>query len=457
MNNHITSLIMTKTKVTSDAIRNMYHRFASPKFSKIISQTPLQFNEQLSSKYGHNIYFKREDLQPVRSFKVRGAAAAISSLSNEQLRHGVVCASAGNHAQGVAHVSSSLNIQSDIFIPYNTPLQKQQRIEHFNGIRRNRTNRVHPSGNTLDECLQNAKDYACTFNKIFIHPFDDIHTIIGQGTLGVEIVNQCSTIDCTPDMIIGCIGGGGLISGVGTYIKNTVPSCQIVSAEPDTCASFEAALLNDHPISVDCTDTFVDGATVHKIGDIPFTICSEVVDENIVVPVGQVCNDLLETYDRDGIILEPAGALSLSALDKIMKSGMLLSNSSYVTQNDDRKNIICILSGGNNDLSRYPEIIERSQLWKREKHYYIVSFAQKPGELLRFVTHVLGPSDDISRFEYVQKNNRETGAVLIGITVQHPDDIIEVETRMKNNLFSFEPVSTNIGKNGPSLFGSVLV
>lgn len=443
---------MTKSKITSDAIRNMYHRFASPKFSKIIFQTPLQFNEQLSSTFGHNIYFKREDLQSVRSFKVRGAAAAISSLSDKQLQCGVVCASAGNHAQGVAHVSSLLGVQSDIFIPYNTPLQKQKRIEHFNG-----NNRVHQSGNTFEECLQNARDFAESFNKSFIHPFDDEDTIIGQGTLGTEIVNQCDTHGFKPDIIIGCNGGGGLMSGVGRYVKSTVPSCQIVSAEPDTCASFEAALLKDKPISVNCVDTFVDGASISKIGNIPFSICSEVVDENVVVPVGQLCSDLLETYDRDGIILEPAGALSLSALHTIMDSGMSLENSSYVTQNYERKNIVCILSGGNNDLSRYPEIIERSQLWKRKKHYYVVSFAQRPGELLRFVKHVLGPSDDISRFEYVQKNQRETGAVLIGITVQHPDDIIGVETRMIENSFSFEAVSTDIGKNGPSLFRSVLV
>jgi threonine dehydratase len=443
---------MTKTKITADVIRNMYHRFASPKFSTIIAQTPLQYNEQLSSAYGHNVYFKREDLQPVRSFKVRGAAAAISSLTDDEIQRGVVCASAGNHAQGVAHVSSSLGIQSDIFIPYNTPLQKQQRIEHFNG-----DNRVHQSGNTLDECLQNARDYAETFNKSCIHPFDDVDTIIGQGTLGVEIVNQCSAIECEPDIIIGCIGGGGLMSGVGTYVKNTVPSCKIVSAEPDTCASFEAATKKDQPVSVNCVDTFVDGASVSQIGDIPFAICSEVVDENVVVPVGQLCSDVLDAYDRDGIILEPAGALSLSALHTMMEAGMSLENSHYGTRNHERKNIVCILSGGNNDLSRYPEIIERSQLWKRKKHYYVVSFAQKPGELLRFVTRVLGPSDDISRFEYVQKNNRETGAVLIGITVRQPEDIGGVETRMKEELFSFEPISTDVGKNGPSLFGSVLV
>lgn len=445
---------MSSTRKMANAINQMYHRFASPPFSSIVHQTPLQFNEQLSTVYGQNIYFKREDLQPVRSFKIRGAAAAIFSLSEEKKKLGVVCASAGNHAQGVAQVCSSLQIPSDIFIPHNTPLQKQERIEHFNG-----DNRIHRSGNTIQECLKNAQEYAKCLQKTFIHPYDDNDTIIGQGTLGAEIVNQCAQNGFVPDIIIGCIGGGGLMAGVSTYVSQNVPSCELISAEPDTCPSFQSALDANRPVCVTCTDNFVDGATVQQMGHIPFEICSNRIHQNMVIPVGQLCSDVLEMYDRDGIIVEPAGALSVSALHRLTENEMNqhTSTNGCDTLPNERKNIICIVGGGNNDLSRYPEIIERSQIWKKLKHYYVVSFTQKPGELRRFVTKVLGPTDDISRFEYMQKNNRETGAVLIGITVRNPNDIYEVEKQMKRQCFTFEKVETETEMGHNSLHGTLLL
>ena len=386
------------------------------RISKFIVNTPLYFSERLSNRYNANIYFKREDLQTTRSFKIRGALNKILLNKNDK---NIVCASAGNHAQGVAFSCNLINKKGIIFVPNTTPLQKIKRIKHFG-----KDNiELKLEGQNFQEALDKALIYSEQNDCQFIHPYNDLDIITGQSTIAYEIFK-----DINPNYIIASIGGGGLISGLLSYNKINGNNCKIIGVEPENADSMTQAIINNKPIELKYLDTFVDGASVKKVGDLTFNFCKESLDDIKIIDNGKLCYDLLEMYQEEGIILEPAGCLSVSALDLLDKNEI------------KGKNIICILSGGNNDVSRYPEIIEKSLVYQNIKHYYIIEFTQKPKELKKFITGVLGEKDDITRFEYIKKTNKSFGNVLIGIESY---DNLSFESNLKRHNFNFIKINEN--------------
>jgi threonine dehydratase len=376
---------------------------AAQRLDRIVARTPLQPSKRLSREFDANVLVKREDLQEVRSFKVRGAYNKISSLSDQDRRRGVVCASAGNHAQGVAFACSELRIKSTIFMPAITPTQKVERVKHFGGG----FVEIQLIGDSYDEASQAARQVCADRDAVFVHPFDDPLTIAGQGTVGKEIFEE---LHGELDAVFVAIGGGGLASGIGSYLKGRKPEVAIFGAEPAGSPSMYESLRQGRVVTLEEIDTFVDGAAVKTVGQATFELCRRYLDRVVVVPEGKICTTQIELYQNEGIVAEPAGALSVAALQDAA----------------DRirgKTVVCVLSGGNNDILRYPEIMERSLVYQGRKHYFIVEFAQKPGQLRKFVDQALGPTDDIVRFEYIKKTNKERGAALIGIELKHRDDL----------------------------------
>jgi threonine dehydratase len=361
----------------------------------------LQFNHRLSKKYECSIFLKREDLQVVRSYKLRGAYNMMSSLPKEQLQKGVVCASAGNHAQGFAYSCKKLNAKGVVFMPVITPNQKIKQTKMFGED----FIEVKLVGDTFDDCAFAAKKYTEENGMTFIPPFDDYTIIEGQGTVAVEILEDQHDID----YLFVPVGGGGLSAGVGAYFKTYSPKTKIIGLEPEGAPAMFEALKNGFPVTLEKIDRFVDGAAVKRVGDITFSICKEVLDDMHLVPEGKVCSTILKLYNEDAIVVEPAGALSIAALDD------------YADEIKG-KNVVCIVSGSNNDIDRMQEIKERSLQYEGLKHYFLINFAQRPGALKEFVNNVLGPTDDITRFEYMQKNNKEAGPALVGIELQSRED-----------------------------------
>ncbi|MBO9593425.1 MAG: threonine ammonia-lyase IlvA [Niabella sp.] len=401
---------------------------ATERLKGIVTKTPLQYNQNLSKQYQCNVYLKREDLQVVRSYKLRGAFNMMQSLSREALQKGVVCASAGNHAQGVAYSCNRLHVKGVIFMPSITPNQKIEQTKMFGEA----NIEIILTGDTFDDCAAAAKIYTEENGMIFIPPFDHERIIEGQGTVGVEIWNDLKKID----HIIIPNGGGGLSAGVGTYIKSVSPHTKITGAEPEGAPSMTLALKSGGPVELKTIDRFVDGAAVKKVGQLTYELCKAHLDEIRLVPEGKICSTILQLYNKDAIVAEPAGALSIAALD-------------FMQEEIKGKNVVCIVSGSNNDIDRMQEIKERSLQYEGLKHYFLVNFAQRPGALKEFVNHVLGPNDDITRFEYMQKTNKESGPALIGIELKHREDyhpliqnlertqIEFTELNKDNTLFSY--------------------
>ncbi len=385
-------------------------------------KTPLQFHRKLSEKFGAEIYLKREDLQVVRSYKIRGAYNLIQSLTEEQREHGVVCASAGNHAQGVAFSCRELNIKGVIYMPAITPKQKINQVKMFGGD----NIEIVLIGDTFDECQDHALEYAASHRLTFIPPFDHLKVIEGQGTVAKEILEEQSNID----FVFVPIGGGGLCAGMGTYLQTYSPNTKIVGVEPTGAPSMKEALKAGKPVVLESIQRFVDGASVKKVGDLTFEISKDKISDMLLVPEGKVSSTILQLYNEDAIVAEPAGALSIAALDQY--AGKLKG-----------KKVVCILSGGNNDIDRMNEIKERSLLYEGLKHYFIVRFAQRPGTLKEFVNHILGPNDDIVRFEFIQKHNKETGPALIGIEVKSREDFATLIERMDNHKLNYTLVNQN--------------
>ncbi|MCG7339952.1 threonine ammonia-lyase IlvA [Staphylococcus sp. ACRSN] len=393
----------------------------------IVKETPLQKDHYLSHKYDCDVYLKREDLQWVRSFKLRGAYNAIIALAEEERQNGITCASAGNHAQGVAYTASKLDLNAVIFMPVTTPLQKINQVKFFGG-----TNvEVVLTGDTFDDCLKEALTYTNENQMNFIDPFNNIYTIAGQGTLAKEIIEQSKEDNVTFDYLFAAIGGGGLISGVGTYFKAHSPSTSIVGVEPAGASSMYASVvLENQIVTLPNIDKFVDGASVARVGEITYDIAKDVVDDYVQVHEGAVCSTILDMYSKQAIIAEPAGALSVSALEQY-KSEI------------KGKSVVCIVSGGNNDINRMKEIEERSLLFEEMKHYFILNFPQRPGALREFVNDVLGPKDDITKFEYLKKSSQNTGTVIIGIQLYEHHDLDE----LKANVDAFDPSNIYINEN----------
>ncbi len=374
---------------------------ASLRLKKIVTKTPLQLNRNLSKKYQCNVYLKREDLQLVRSYKLRGAYNMMSNLTAAQLHNGVVCASAGNHAQGFAYSCKKLKTKGVVFMPVVTPNQKITQTKMFGED----WIEIKLTGDTFDDCAIAAKKYTKENGLTFIPPFDDYKIIEGQGTVGVEILEELSDID----YVFIPVGGGGLSAGVGSYFKTYSPKTKIVGLEPEGAPSMYEALKAGHPVTLENIDRFVDGAAVKRVGDITFPICREVLDDMHLVAEGKICSLILKLYNEDAIVVEPAGALSIAALDDYAAA-------------IKGKNIVCIVSGSNNDIDRMQEIKERSLQYEGLKHYFLVRFAQRPGALKQFVNDVLGEHDDIVRFEYMQKHNKETGPALVGVELKSRKD-----------------------------------
>jgi threonine dehydratase len=364
----------------------------------IILETPCSLSINLSSQYGASIYLKREDLQVVRSYKIRGAYNKIKSLQTKEREQGIVCASAGNHAQGVAYSCHLLNIQGTIFMPATTPKQKIKQVELFG------KDNVHIilEGDTFDDTYKKAIEFCEANNNVFVHPFDDEKVIAGQGTVGLEILEQLKE---KIDYLFVPIGGGGLSAGVSTVFSALSPSTKIIGVEPLGAPSMKTSIAANQNITLDEIDKFVDGAAVKRVGDLNFEICKKNLDDIVLVPEGKVCSTILKLYNEEAIVVEPAGALSIAALD-------------FYQEEIKGKNCVCVVSGSNNDITRTEEIKERSLFYEGLKHYFLIQFPQRPGALKDFVTEILGLDDDITFFQFSKKNNRESGPAVVGIELK---------------------------------------
>ena len=396
---------------------------ASKVLEEILEPTPFKKNDSLSELFDAQVFLKREDLQMVRSYKIRGAYNKIRSIEPERLASGIVCASAGNHAQGVAFSCNKLKIKGSIYMPTTTPRQKIDSVRMFG---RDYVDIV-LTGDTFDAANSAAIEYAKQSGKTFIPPFDDPKIIEGQGTIGYEILQQAKQ---PLDYIFVPIGGGGLASGIGSYIKRMSPSTKVIGVEPAGAPCMKTAIEKGEIVELEHIDKFVDGAAVKKAGALTYEICKSVLDDIIVVPEGAVCTTIINMYNKNAIVVEPAGALSVAALrfyaDKIRG-----------------KNIACIISGSNNDIIRMEEIREKSLLYEGLKHYFIVNFPQKSGVILSFVRDILGPEADLVHFQYIKKTNKDFGPALVGIEVTDKAYIEDITRRMNEQNFSYEYINEN--------------
>src|SRR3989344_831939 len=396
---------------------------AAKRLQNVAQKTPLQYCKRLSDFYQAQIYFKREDLQEVRSFKIRGAYNKIASLSLEEKKKGVVCASAGNHAQGVAYSCSTLNIKATIFMPLVTPNQKIEKVKKFG----NGYVEIKLIGNTFDDANLAAQKFCQEQKAVYVHPFEDPYIIAGQGTVAKEIYEDLAG---KVAMVVVPIGGGGLMAGIASYLKIKDPKITMIGVEANGAAGMQKSISKGRVFSLDKIDSFVEGTAVRTVGNLTLKICQDKIDEVVVIPEGQVCTTMIELYQNEGIIAEPAGALSISALQNIAPK-------------IKGKTVVCILSGGNNDILRYPEIMERSLVYQGRKHYIIIEFAQKPGQLRNFVDKALGPTDDIVRFEYIKKTNKEKGPALVGIELKDKKDWQPFMARMSKIGLKYRVIDSN--------------
>ncbi|ALE78961.1 threonine ammonia-lyase IlvA [Pseudonocardia alni] len=403
---------------------------AAARLRAVIGPTPLQLNPRLSDALGGEVWVKREDLQPVRSYKIRGAYNLIAQLPEADRLAGVVCASAGNHAQGVAFACQRLGVTGRVYLPGTTPRQKRDRVARLGRD----AVEVRVVGNTYDEAAAAARADAESTGATQVPAFDDPRTVAGQGTIAREILSQLAD---PPDVLVVPVGGGGLLAGAVTYLREHAPSTRIVGVEPAGAASMAAAVAAGEPVDLGALDPFVDGAAVRKVGAATFDVVRDAGVELLAVPEGRICVEMLALYQSDGIIAEPAGALSPAALDRL--------------DIPRDATTVCLLSGGNNDVSRYADIVERALVFEGRKHYFLVEFPQEPGALRRFLDDVLGPDDDITLFEYTKRSNRETGPALVGIELGSPDDLPALLKRMQEAPPHIEPIPPD-----SPLFGFIL-
>ena len=394
------------------------------RLKNVVQETSLQYLTSLSQNFEANVYLKREDLQVVRSYKLRGAYNMMCSLDKKFLKDGVVCASAGNHAQGVAYSCSRLGIRGVIFMPTITPKQKIKQTKFFG----KGYIQVVLSGDTFDDCAAMAKKFTASHNMTFIPPFDDVRVIEGQGTIGAEILEQAGGVPI--DYIFIPVGGGGLCSGVGSYIKDFSPQTKVIAVESKGAACLKAAFDAGEPVTLDHIDKFADGTAVKRIGDVTYPICEKVVDDICIVDEGEVCSTILKLYNENAIVAEPSGALSITALN-------------HYSEQIRGKNVVCIVSGSNNDIDRMQEIKERSLLFEGLKHYFIIRFSQRANALKDFVNTVLTSNEDVVRFEYMKKNEKENGPALVGIELESIYDYEKLITRMSDYGLDFTVLDPN--------------
>ncbi len=392
---------------------------AALRLEGVARRTPLDVNERLSERTGLRVLVKREDLQITRSYKIRGAYNLMVGLKPDERAHGVVAASAGNHAQGVAYSCRRLGVNGRIFLPRTTPRQKLDRIASLGGP----FVEIVVVGDTYDDAGREAQAEVVRSGAVLVPPFDDERTIAGQGTVVAEALAQAGT---APDVVVVPIGGGGLLSGTAVWLTEASPNSRIIGVEPAGAPSMRAALDTGAPVTLDSMDNFVDGAAVLRVGDVTFPLVRDLVDTVVTVDEGAVCTEMLELYQSDGIIAEPAGAMATAVLGCLpIEPGAT---------------VLCLLSGGNNDVSRYSDVLERSLVHRGLKHYFLVEFPQEPGALRRFLDEVLGPGDDITLFEYVKKSNREIGPALVGIELASQEDVEPLLARMAESPLHMERI-----------------
>ncbi len=390
-------------------IENIYA--AASNLKDVAIKTPLMYNTNLSEKFGANVYLKREDLQVVRSYKIRGAYNKMANLSSEQLKGGVVCASAGNHAQGVAYACQKMGVKGLIYMPTTTPAQKIKQVKMFG----KEWVEIRLEGDTYDDSFDAAQRHIVEEGGVFVHPFDDEQVIEGQGTVGLEIFKDA---DFKIDYLLFAIGGGGLSSGVCTVFKTLSPKTKLIGVEPQGSPTMKVSIKNNKVTPLEYIDKFVDGAAVKRAGDLTFEIVKDKLDDILLVPEGKVCSTILQLYNEEAIVAEPAGALSVSALD-------------FIKDKIKGKNVVCIIGGGNNDITRTEEIKERSLLYEGLKHYFIIRFLQRSGAFKEFLEEVLGKTVDIVFFEYSKKTSRERGPALVGLELSNKDEFPQLLERMK--------------------------
>ncbi|NQJ72547.1 threonine ammonia-lyase IlvA [Streptococcus suis] len=393
---------------------------------RVVVRTPLDYSRYLSEKYGATIYIKRENEQRVRSFKIRGAYYAISQLSDEEKSLGVVCASAGNHAQGVAYTCQEMQIPATIFMPITTPQQKIGQVRFFGGDFVD----IRLVGDTFDESAQAAQEFTKESGKTFIDPFDDENVQAGQGTVAYEIMEEAQEQTISFDQILVPVGGGGLIAGVSAFLKEHAPEIKIIGVEANGARSMKAAFDKGRPIKLASIDKFADGIAVQKVGASTYEVARKHVDKLIGVDEGWISGTILDLYSKLGIVAEPAGAATVAALE-------------VIKDKIQGQTICCIISGGNNDINRMPEMEERALIYEGIKHYFVVNFPQRPGALREFVNDILGPNDDITRFEYIKRANKGTGPVLIGIALGNKEDYEQFLSRLED----FDPQYINLHEN----------
>ncbi|BCO36151.1 L-threonine dehydratase biosynthetic IlvA [Mycobacterium heckeshornense] len=385
---------------------------AAKRIASVVTPTPLQLCDRLSDATDATVYLKREDLQSVRSYKLRGAYNLLVQLSEEEIAAGVVCSSAGNHAQGFAYACRALGIRGRVYVPAKTPKQKKDRIRYHGGD----FVELIVGGSTYDMAAEAALADVAHTGATLVPPYDDVRTIAGQGTIAVELLDQ---LDVEPDLVVVPVGGGGCVAGIATYLAERTANTSVLGVEPAGAAAMMAALAAGEPVTLDHVDQFVDGAAVNRAGTLTYAALAAAGDMVSITAVdeGAVCTALLDLYQHEGIIAEPAGALSVAGL--------------LEADIEPGSTVVCLISGGNNDVSRYGEILERSLVHLGLKHYFLVDFPQEPGALRRFLDQVLGPNDDITLFEYVKRNNRETGEALVGIELGSAADLDGLLARMR--------------------------
>ncbi|MGB4824815.1 MAG: threonine ammonia-lyase IlvA [Leuconostoc mesenteroides] len=411
----------TEGKLTAEEIDEA-HRV----LSKVVTHTPLAYDDYLSKKYRANVYLKREDMQRVRSFKIRGAYYNIIKAEKEKLNNGVVAASAGNHAQGVADTCHNLKIQATIFMPVTTPNQKVEAVKRFGG----QYVTVILVGDTFDEAQSAAFEYTEKHNMFFVAPFDDRRTMAGQGTVAVEVFEDAVEQNINVDYLIASVGGGGLIGGLSTYSKKVSPQTTVVGVEPETAQSMKAAFQAQKPTTVENIDHFVDGAAVARVSQFTYNQAQQYVDKLLAIPEGKVAQAVLDLYTYEAIVAEPAGAMPIASLD-------------FMASDIVGKNVVLVVSGGNNDIGRMQEMEQKALMYKGRQQFYLVEFPQRPGALRQFVNDVLGPNDDITRFEYTKKINSETGSVMVGILLDSVTKVDDLTAR----LAAFFPKYINLQEN----------
>jgi len=408
------------SQVSATAVRE-----AAQRIQHAVTRTPLQPWKRVSATTGARVLIKREDLEPVRSYKVRGAFNLMLRLDEGEQARGVVCASAGNHAQGVALACAELGIGGRIFVPRTTPRQKLDRIATLGAEQVT----IVEVGSSYDEASAAARSFAESDGAVMVHPFDDPRTIIGQGTVAKEVHDQ---LGAPPDVVVVPVGGGGLVAGMAAYFAEACPTTRVVGVEPAGAASMAAALAAGGPVTLTDMDTFVDGAAVRRVGDGSYGLVRQLEVPMRTVDEGRTCAEMLDLYQVEGIIAEPAGALALAAIGPV--------GSGAAVEVAPGSTVVSILSGGNNDISRYAEVEERALLHAGLRHYFVIDFPQEPGALRRFLDQVLGPDDDISLFEYTKRSSRETGPAFVGLTLGAAQDYAPLLERMDASGLTYRPI-----------------